>query len=116
MTDAPPPVFTIGPREVYLAAMIKCRESDEYLLKTGLIMAGHPNQPKSYTGGIIFQNPKDARKYIEEEVLEIKKEKMAVFEVKASWEHDCYSAGDSMYWRYLLYNRPIILLVEVNNG
>ncbi len=37
---------------------------------------------------------------------------VAVFEVQASWEHDCYSAGESMYWKYLLYNRPITLLVE----
>ena len=114
MPDAPPPVFTIGHREEYVEGMLECRKKGDFLLKLGQQMAGRKGLSLYFMGGIIFQNPRDARRYIDEEYLEEKQPEIAVFEVRASWEHDCYSPGDDMYWRYLTYNRPITLIVVEN--
>jgi len=112
MPDTAPPIFTIGRREVLLQDLTEALEKDIVLLKLGQEKAGHQRLPGSFTGGIVFQNPKEARKYINEEWPEEKRPEMAVFEVQASWEHDCYSQGEDMYWKYLLFCRPITLLVE----
>lgn len=112
MADTPPPVFTIGPREGYVAGLVDTRQRGQILLKWGQVMAGHQGKSPYFPGGIIFQNPRDARKYIDEEYPEATKSITAVFEVAASWEHDCYSPGENMYWKYLLFNRPVTLLVE----
>ncbi len=113
----PPPVFTIGPRDEYVTSLAEVRQAGQVLLKFGMEMAGHQGKAPEYTGGIVFQNPRDGRRYIDEEWPEETRPKMAVFEVKASWEHDCYSIDDEVYWRYLTYNRPISLLVtEDDNG
>ncbi len=111
MSEAPPPVFTIGNREEYSNGIIDTRKKGQVLLKLGQAMAGHQALSQYFPGGIIFQNPRDARKYIDEEWPEATRSTMAVFEVKGSWEHDCYSPGKEMYWRYLMFNRPITLLV-----
>lgn len=104
MVDAPPPVFTIGHRESYLKGLVEEHSKGGLLLKIG--------QTANYPGGIIFQNPRDARRYINEEWAAETRSAMAVFEVKASWEHDCYSPGPEYYWKNLLFDRPIVYLVE----
>ena len=111
MSDTPPPIFTIGPRESYVKAIAETRASGQVLLKWGQERAGYGGQSQYFPGGIVFQNPKDAQKYIDEECSEKTRSEMATFEIKASWEHDCYSPGEEMYWKYLMFNRPITLLV-----
>jgi len=86
-------------------------QAGQVLLKRGLDTAGTFGTETTYTGGIVFQNPRDARRYIDEEWNESDKAEMAVFEVNGSWMHDCYSIDEGTYWRYLLYSRPITLLV-----
>ncbi len=113
----PPPIFTIGAREEYVGALAETLQTDQVLLKFGMEMAGRHGKAPEYLGGIVFQNPRDARRYIDEEWPEERRSAMAVFEVEASWEHDCYSCSDDVYWKYLTYNRPIRLLVtEDDNG
>ena len=116
MPDVPPPVFTIGNRESYVAAMMDARSKGQVLLKLGQSADKAHTKSQYYSGGIIFQNPRDARKYINEEWPKETRPAMEVFEVKASWEHDCYSLGDDMYWRYLVYSRPITMMVVMEKG
>ncbi len=113
--DAAPPVFTVGHREEYAQGIVETQKQGQVLLKLGQVMAGHHGESIYYPGGIVFQNPRDAREYINEEWSEKTRAEMAVFEVEARWEHDCYSPGEEMYWKYLMFNRPITLLVEDNS-
>ena len=108
MTPEPqrPPTFTIGNTESYLQGLTQSLSEDVALLKTGM----HDNYP----GGIVFQTPMDARRFINEN---LSKETIvfSVFELDADWEHDCYERGylfDKCYWRYLIKARPIVCLVE----
>ncbi len=110
-SDSPPPVFTIGNRAEYVAGLADTLETGELLLKLGLEMAGKGEKSPTFTGGIVFQNPKDAQRYIDEECAEEARPDLGVFEVQACWDQDCYSPGDDMYWRYLTYSRPITMLV-----
>lgn len=109
MTPDPqrPVTFTIGNTDSYLKGMVECFSSDEAIfLKKGMY--------DSYSGGIVFQTPADARRYINESMSKNTKA-YSVFELDADWEHDCYEQTDlfaDCYWRYLIHDRPIVCLVE----
>lgn len=100
-----PPTFTIGCTEGYLEEIANCQSQGEILLKKGM----HDNYP----GGIVFQNPIDARRYIDD--LPKNGKAYSVFEIDADWEQDCYEQTDlfdDCYWKYLIGDRPIVCLVE----
>ena len=101
--DAKPPVFTIGHRETYTLLLKGALADGGVILKQGM--------GPGYGGGIIFQNPKDARRYINEEIPAERRNLYAVFEVAASWEHDCYLATPENYWKHLATHKPIICMV-----
>ena len=112
VTPTAPPVFTIGHREGYVKELVAAQQEGLVLLRHGMDLAGQFGNASFYPGGIVFQNPKDARKYLNEEWPDKTRPDQAVFEVQASWVHDCYTPDAGLYWEYLLFSRPLTLLVE----
>ncbi len=102
-------VYTIGFTMSYDTGLA---EQGERFRKVGKNDAGKFDYaPKGYEGGIIFENPADALRYIELRRLR----GYSIYEVIADWDSDCEineNDGEQAFWKHLMKTSQILRKID----
>lgn len=97
-------VYTIGHTMQYDTELQLDHRSH---MKIGREDAGNGRVPDWYQGGIVFETPELAKKYIKS----TNKDGYAVYEVAADWETDCEineQDGEKAFWKHLIVTSRIM--------